>query len=211
MRRKRPRAAKVLLAFSVLLASTATLLLRGHLQQLEARAAAAGPGRPVVVAAVDLTRGSAIGPQQVRIERIPERFTSPGALRSTTTAVGRTAGTDIQAGEPITTSRLAPAGGPVAALVPRGLRAVGVGVGVPPGPLAPGDRVDVLATYAGGQPHTETVVTAAEVLMVQGSDDPGGGGTAVVLLVWPGDAERLAYARAFADLSIAVVSPAETL
>ena len=79
----------------------------------------------------------------------------------------------------------------------------------PPGTVTAGDRVDVLATFATGQPHTETVVSGAEVLVVmagQGLDELGAG-TTVVLLVSPEVAERLAFARAFADISLAVAPP----
>jgi len=107
---------------------------------------------------------------------------------------------------------LAPPGGPVAALVPDGLRAIAITAAVPSGVLAAGDRVDVLATFASGQqPHTETVVEGAEVLSVvtaAGLEESAGAST-LVLLVTPDVAERLAFARAFADLAVAVAPPLE--
>jgi Flp pilus assembly protein CpaB len=78
--------------------------------------------------------------------------------------------------------------------------------------VRPGDRVDVHATFATGQPYTETVVAGAEVLTVvsAGSVDtespPGG---TLLILVGPESAERIAFARAFADLSVALVSAAD--
>jgi Flp pilus assembly protein CpaB len=117
---------------------------------------------------------------------------------------------DLLRGEAVTISRLAGDGGPVAGMVPAGLRAVQVPVAAPPGLLASGDRVDVLATYGAGQPHTETVVSAAEVLTIlDGATDGFEIVPTLVLLVSPDVAERLAYARAFADLSIAVTSAEE--
>jgi Flp pilus assembly protein CpaB len=75
--------------------------------------------------------------------------------------------------------------------------------------VRPGDRVDVLATYGGERPHTETVASGLEVLRVMSPATSGavGGGAEVpslVLLVSPLDAERLAYAKAFADLTVSI-------
>lgn len=205
MRRRRPRSAKLLFALSVVVAAGATLLLKGHLIRLEAAASAAGPGSPVVVAETDLARGAVLDPSFLSIRSIPTAYRPPGALESLDQAAGRMLATEVVAGEPMTESRLAGEGGPVAALVPPGLRAAPVAVSAPPGLLASGDRVDVLATFASGQPHTETVVSGAEVLSVLGGGTDGFDGlTTVILLVSPETAERLAYARAFADLSVSV-------
>ena len=94
---------------------------------------------------------------------------------------------------------------------------------MPRGSVRPRDRVDLLATFAGGRPHTETVATGVEVLTVLGSGTPEAApglgdaapstatatGQTLVLLVTPDQAEQLAYARAFADLSISVEGPHE--
>jgi pilus assembly protein CpaB len=212
MRRKRPRSSQVLAILSLALAAATTLLLRGHLLRLEDRASAAGPGRPVVVAAADLDRGTVVEPGMVRVEEMPARFHPPAALSEPSQVLGATLAAEVAAGEPITSTRLAPPGGPVASLVPEGLRAVPVAVFVPDGSLIPGDRVDVLGTFATGQPHTETVVSGAEVLKVatgSGPDDLGAA-TTLLLLVGPEDAERLAYARSFADLSVAIAARGST-
>jgi pilus assembly protein CpaB len=194
MRRRRPPASRVLMVLSVLLAAIATLLLRGHLARVEARAAAAGAGRPVVVADVPLERGHTLALSDLSTERIPDRYVPPGALAEPGEAAGRILAADVAAGEPITTVRLAARGGPVAALIPVGLRAVPVAVALPGGAVASGDRVDVLATYSTGRPHTETVVNGAEVLAVLEIPEAGdfGAATNLVVLVGPEDAERLA-------------------
>ncbi|MDQ4006285.1 MAG: Flp pilus assembly protein CpaB [Actinomycetota bacterium] len=208
MRRKRPWASKILFLISIALAVGATLFLQGHLARLEARAAAAGPGSPAVVAAADLDRGTVLDPSLLRLQTIPDRNHPPGAVGAVGDVAGRTLASPLLRGEAVTSSRLAPPGGPLAAAVPPGLRAVSVSVAVPPGPLVRGDRVDVLATYAGGEPHTETVVAEAEVLISRegASSDALGSAVVVVLLVGPEDAERLAFARSFAELSLAVRS-----
>ena len=101
----------------------------------------------------------------------------------------------------------------MAALVPSGLRAFVVPAGVPAGVVRAGDRVDVLATFGGPHPYTDTVGTGLEVLSVVedggGAVEAGGSaGPSLVLLVSPETAERLAHASAFAQLSI-TVAPAE--
>jgi Flp pilus assembly protein CpaB len=81
---------------------------------------------------------------------------------------------------------------------------------MPAGSVRPGDRVDVLATFGGQRPYTETVATGLEVLSVLATDDAAFAasgaevGPTLVLLVTPDAAERLAYAKAFADLAITI-------
>jgi Flp pilus assembly protein CpaB len=90
-----------------------------------------------------------------------------------------------------------------------------VGAAIPPGALRAGDRVDVYATFGGPHPYTETVATGLEVLVLLGDDGADGTtaitsdsstGPSLMLLVSPEEAERLAYATAFADLAIAIDS-----
>lgn len=204
MRRRRPRASKVLAVLSLVLAAGATLILRGHLARLEARARSVEDVVPVVLAETGLPRGTVVTAGMIRTERIPDRYAPPGAIRSQGSAVGRTLAADLTLGEVLTEHRLARAG-PVAALVPDGLRAIPISVPLPPGAVAPGDRVDVLATFA-GPPHAEIVVPEAEVLSLRsaGGMEEFGPTATVLLLVTPEGAESLAFARAFADLSLAI-------
>lgn len=203
MRRRRPPASKVLAALSVLLAAGATLLLRGHLARLEARAATPGDTRPVVVATADLSRGTTLSGAMLRTMEVPDAYRPPGALSRPGDAAGRTLVADVAAGEAITATRLA-RGGPLAALVPAGLRAVPIAVPLHAGALRPGDRVDVLAAFAVGRGYAETVVAGAEVLRVLAGSEPAAGTVTVLLLVGPDDAERLVQARSSADLSLAI-------
>jgi Flp pilus assembly protein CpaB len=119
-------------------------------------------------------------------------------------------------GEALTSTRLAPArAGPIAALVPSGFRAVAVPVEFPAGSVHPDDRVDLLATFTSGRHHVETVASSLEVLLVLDSADQGGGladtggsdARALVVLATPDQAEGLAYAKAFAVLSVLIDGP----
>lgn len=205
-------ASKAYLGLALLCGLGAFGLSRGYAERLNALRPDPGPIVQVAVASHAVARGTTLAPDDVEIRSIPSTFAPPGAYRSQTQVVGRVLTSDIAAGEALTASRLAAArSGPVAALVPPGLRAVVVDAGVPAETLHAGDRVDVLATYGGDRSHVETVADSLEVLSilepsVTGGLTPGasGGGAQVVLLTSPSVAEQLAYARAFAILSVSI-------
>jgi Flp pilus assembly protein CpaB len=208
-------AAKALLLISVACGIAAFVSVRGYVGRLEALRPAVGDPVRVLVAAVHLPRGAPVEPAALETRSVPSAFVPPGALADPGRAAGRTLLADLAAGEILTESRLADAElGPVAALVPPGLRAFAIEPALPPGAVGPGDRVDVLATFGGERPRTETVASGLEVILVldDPSDPPavnaggtgGPTGPGLVLLVGPEQAERLAFASAFAELSVAV-------
>jgi pilus assembly protein CpaB len=218
LRRRWPFGSKVLIGLAVMFAGVAFVVVRGYQARVEALHPLVGPPVPTVTAATDLTRGTVLSEDMLRTSTVPEEFVPPGAVGDTASLVGRVLTANVQAGEILTRSRLAGAGiGPVAALVPEGMRAVIVPGGVPPGTVRAGDRVDVYATYGGGRPHTELVASGLEVVRIIAEDSAGGtgtGGTAaadagvsLVLLVDGDAAARLAYARAFGQILIAIVGP----
>ncbi len=197
------------------------LLLHGYLSRAAALAPPVGPTVAVVVAAESIDRGATVGGSQLRVARIPQEYVPPGAIGDISKAAGRVLLAGLSPGEVVTETRLARVrAGPVASLVPRGLRAFAVPTSLVRGVVIPGDRVDVLATFGSGQPHTEMVVEAVEVLLVLSSDgfhrgtssvelDAEAAGasapTTLILLVAPDQEERLAYARAFASLEVTIV------
>ena len=214
LHRRWPFASKILMVLAVLLGSLAFLLVRGYQDRVEALRPAVGPMVPVVVAASDLVRGSVLSEAMLESSSIPESFVPPGAVASTAAAAGRVLTADIAAGEVLTSSRLSvPQAGPIAALVPEGLRAMVITAPLPANVLRPGDHVDVYATYGGGRPHTEVTASALEVLRIIAGSSGGGiagttssaDGITLVLLVDEAAAERLAYARSFAQLSVAIL------
>jgi pilus assembly protein CpaB len=123
--------------------------------------------------------------------------------------VGRTLATSLAAGEAVTRTRMGGPGGPVASVVASGLRAFVVASGLPQGVLEPGDRVDVIATFGGPRPYTDTVGTGLEVLSIVEDDaatfDAGGSsGPSLVLLVSAETAEQLAHATAFGRITVTI-------
>jgi Flp pilus assembly protein CpaB len=216
---------------SLALSVAAGLLLRGYVGRVASEASASAPETAVVVASVRIERGTALAPGELRLGRIPLPYAPPGALKDISKAAGRVALADLSPGEVVTETRLARVrAGPVASLVPRGLRAFAVPTSLPANLVEPGDRVDILATFNTGQVHTEVVVSGVEILLVLGSgragqsasgaSDRGGLGldaeaaglsasTTLVLLVSTDQQERLAFARAFANLEVTMAPPAD--
>ena len=201
---------KLLLVLAVASGLGAFSMVRGYAARLEALAPVAGPRVDVVVAARWLPRGTLLDGQAIRVMQVPSAFVEPGAVRRVEDAVGLTLVADLAEGETLTRTRTGSAGGPIAAQVPSGLRAFVVPSGMPAGSVQPGDRVDVLATFGGPRPYTDTVAGGLEVVSVLDADDgqllssgtPGG--PTLVLLVSPDAAERLAHARAFGQLTVTV-------
>lgn len=219
LRRRWPLASKILIGVAVALGALAFVVVRGYQDRVEAAHPAVGPQMAVVTAASDLARGTVLSEAMLQLMSLPRSFVPPGAIRDVASVGGRVLTADIEAGEIVTRSRLSePHVGPIAALVPDGLRAVTIPGNVPQGTIKAGDRIEVYATYGGGQPHTELVGTGLEVLRVlTGSTDQGGGiggtttsgdaGVTLVLLVDSDAAEQLAYARAFAQLQVTILGP----
>jgi Flp pilus assembly protein CpaB len=219
MRRRRLRSPRLHIAAAAVLAGMAAVLLHGY---LGAARATGGVGEPatVVVAASQIPRGTVLAETQLRLARMPQAYTPPGSIDAIAKAAGRVVLAGLAPHEVVTETRLARVrAGPVASLVPRGLRAFAVPTSLPDGAVIPGDRVDVVATYASGQPHSEVTAEGIEVLFVLGPSAGGstGGGlgldaesagaeaaTTLILLVSPDQEERLAFARAFANLEVAV-------
>ncbi|HEX6330159.1 MAG TPA: Flp pilus assembly protein CpaB [Actinomycetota bacterium] len=210
--RRWSRRSKLFAALAVVSGAAAFLMVDGYAARLEALAPVAGRPVPVVVAARDLARGTVLADDAVHVRLVPAAFAPPGRVAAVPSLVGRTLTSDVAEGEPVTKTRIATSGGPVASLVPSGLRAFPIPVGPSVGAVRPGDLVDVIATFGGPRPYTDTVAGALEVLAIVRPDVTfeagGGGGTSLVLLVGPEIAEELAYASAFADLAVAVAPPA---
>ena len=164
----------------------------------------------MLVATRDLPRGTELASADVRAAELPSAFAPPGALGASDQVAGRVLGADLLAGEVVTRARLAGRStGPIASLVPPGLRALVIPSGLPPGSLRAGDAVDVFGSFGGAQPHVETVVEGAEVGQVLAAgaasvSDAAPSGPSIVLWVDPSTAGRLAFAAAFATLTVAV-------
>ena len=205
MRRRWSSQSRLLMGLAVLLAFATFVLVRGWAARIERLA----PGErvPAWVATHALEPGAVLASSDLRVERIPSTWVPENAA-SVSRLLGRRVVGSVGAGEILTTARIAAAAGPVAAQIPQGLRAVVVPSGLPAGVVAAGDRVDVLATYGGGQPYTDTVGEALEVLQVLPAGSDPAEGMGLVLLADPSGAEALPPACAFAQVRVAIVGAA---
>jgi pilus assembly protein CpaB len=217
-RRRLPRGAILSAALAFGCAAIAVGLVGSWANQVRATRPDLGPPVPVVVAASDLVRGTTVTSTMVSMRSMPSAVVPPGSVRSIDQVDGRVLASDIAEGEVFTLTRIAGEGvGPVAALVPPGLRGFVLPSGVPADVLRPGDLVDVLATFGanGGRPYTETVATAITILRIlrdttafPGSE-PTRGGASVVVLADPETVERLARAAALGVISVSVAGADE--
>lgn len=213
-RRTMPLSSKIFAVLAVVLGSAAFLIVQSERARFQALMPVAGPPVTVVVTRTEIARGSVLAAAGLDTRQVPQAFVPPRSVTSLEAVVGEVLASDVAAGEVLTRTRLAVAhAGPLAGLVPDGMRAMAVAVPVPQG-LRAGDRVDVLATYgAEGRVYTETVGFALEVMRVTtpaGGLGGGAGGTGsptLVVLTSPDVAKRLATAIAFATVQIAVVGP----
>jgi pilus assembly protein CpaB len=126
----------------------------------------------VVVAALDLARGATITADMVTTREYAEGSVPADALAKLEDAINRAVAIPMIKGEPVLDPKLSPkgAGRGLAALVPKGMRAVtiqtpNVASGVA-GFVMPGNKVDVLLTVADAG----------------GGADPAGGGSTTTLL-----------------------------
>ena len=212
-RRTVPLSSKIFAVLAVVLGAAAFLVVRAERERYAALLPAVGPPVTVVVTRSPLARGSVVSAADVETAEVPRAFVQPRALSATEDAVGSVLSADVAAGEQLTQARLVTSTvGPLAGLVPEGLRAIAIATPIPTG-LVAGDRVDVLATYGGeGQVYTETVGLSLEVLKVTGPGgtafspaSPGEGEPTLILLASPDVAERLATASTLGAVHVAVV------
>lgn len=173
---------------------------------LSAVAPDAAPVVPVLAAARDLTAGTRLAADDVRVVQLPAAAAPSGVLRPGALVVGRVLGGPVRRGETITDVRLLGRGLAAAA----GEVAVPVRVAEPALPLLveAGDRVDVLAASPTGSTPATTVVAGVAVLAVPPVDADRAEGALLVVAVPPAAAARLATAAVTSRLSV-VVRPRE--
>ena len=197
----------------------------------QARRAAAGQLglRQVVVAKADLSAGHILEVGNLSVQRWPRASLPPGYFSIPGKLTGRVVRTPLVKGEVILDSKLARQGlaGGLSAVLPRGFRAMTlkvdevIGVG---GFVQPGDKVDVLLTFAKGNfredPITRIVLQNVQVLTVgarvEGQDIKKKNfkrvkKAVVTLILKPADAERLALAMLEGKVVLALRNQGDSL
>lgn len=226
----------LLMAAALGLGALATVAAGAWLEARVAGARAAAPRlAPLLVAARDLPAGtrlsaSLLAPARWPVEALPAGHFAPGDARLAALE-GRPLRAPVPAGLPLVEGHVTgagAAGGPLAALLAPGMRAIAIPVSAASavaGLIAPGDRVDLLLTRTlpNGRTVTATVATGVKVLGLDQRLDPAAGpagaagqgdsGAAVpatvTLEATPRQAEAIALLETLGRVTLALRRPDE--
>ncbi len=218
--------ALVILGIGVLIALVASLFTYGWLQNKGKVQAQTLETISVVVASSDLSWGTMLTTDMVKLAPFLKQSLPEGHFANTSQVAGRTLIHPVKVNEPIFDSRLAPTGtqgGGVAAVITPKKRAMAVKVdkvvGVS-GFIHPGNRVDVIVTLSQTgkitTPITKTVLENVLVLATGAETDKSGNREkpsqvdVITLEVSPEDGEKLALAASEGKLQLALRNAADT-
>ncbi len=217
------------LILAVVLGLAASAVVFFYLNQQSAANVTARQTRPVVVASSDLTFGTKLERNLLKVVNYPKDSVPPGAYTSLDSVVGQTTKIFLAEKEPVLMSKLSTIGGGLSMMVRPNLRASSVTVNLVSsvsGFVVPGDRVDVLVTIdrsAGGATDlavTRTILQNIEVLAAgvkteqkDQQNKPNTDLQTVTLLVDPSSAERMALAMHEGKIHLTLRNPedADTL
>jgi len=216
----------MLLGIAIIVALITSLLIYGYLQRKGRPQERVIETQPVVVAAVDLSWGTALTNEMLKKVDFLKGSLTGGYFSDPSSLVGRVLIYPAKVNEPIFESRLAPMSdktGGVAAVITPKKRAVAVKVdkviGVS-GYIHPGNRVDVLITLGTGKtyaPVTKTVLENVLVLAVgsetkerKGFEEKSSPTDVITLEVTPEEAEKLALAATEGKLQLALRNSSDT-
>jgi pilus assembly protein CpaB len=208
------------LILAIVCGGVAGLSALRYLEQRPAALVASEPtdeGRPVAVATRDLSVGSVVRAEDVRLVSWPSEVVPEGYAGSAAEVVGRGVITEVRTNEALLESKLAEpgSGGGLPITIPAGMRAVSVRVddviGVA-GFVLPGTRVDVIVTLTppGSQDPAGRVIlqnvhaVAAGQEIARNEEGEPMTVTVITLLVTPEDAERLVLAAAQGRVQMAL-------
>lgn len=212
----------LVLAFSLLVASGASLLVLRQVQRAPVREVEVR-NYQVAVAARDLPMGTLLAAADVKLVAWPSSNPVAGAFSTTEEVVNRGLVAGVVANEPFTGSKVAAreAGAGLPPIITPGMRAVSVKVddvvGVA-GFVVPGTRVDVVVTINQQQQSVARVVVANSQVLAAGTkidqqqarDGRPVPATVVTLLVTPEEAERISLASSVGRITLALRNPLDT-
>ncbi len=216
------------LILAVVLGLAASAVVFFYLNQQSAANVTARQTRPVVVASADLTFGTKLERNLLKVVNYPKDSVPPGAYTSLDSVVGQTTKIFLAEKEPVLMSKLSTIGGGLSMMVRPNLRASSVTVNLVSsvsGFVVPGDRVDILVTIdrnSGGTQNatTRTILQNIEVLAAgvkteqkDQQNKPNTELQTITLLVDPNSAERMALAMHEGKIHLTLRNPedADTL
>lgn len=209
----------IVLLVAVLLAGAASYTVYRTISKMPVREVEVATMH-VAVAGENLSMGTRITKDHVKIVGWPASNPVQGSFASVDAVVGRGLIQQIAANEPLTEAKLAPieAGAGLPPSIPAGMRAMSVKVneviGVA-GFTVPGTRVDVLVTLKDRESSmTRAVVSNVQVLTAgtrydqeQAKDGKPMPSSVVTLLLTPEDAERIVLAESAGSLMLVLRNP----
>lgn len=205
-----------ILALSIVIGIIAVVLAARWMNEKSALATT-----DVVVAATDITLGTQLSPQQLKVVRWPTASTPAGTFNDTKALNARVLLNSVQTGEPVLEKKLAPVGskGGLSAIIAEGKRAISVKVKEDSGVAGfalPGNYVDVLVSAQDQQGNPVSRIVLQRILVLAVAQEAGRDETkpmlvnAVTLEVTPDEAEKLDLARSVGQLSLALRNQIDT-
>jgi pilus assembly protein CpaB len=175
---------------------------------------------PVVVATDDMTFGTTLKSEHLKVVPFPKEAVPPGSYSSVDSVLAQTTKVFLGQGEPVLKSKLSAIGGGLSVRVSPAMRAMSLNVndvtGVS-GFVLPGDRVDVIVTVdnvAGSNVAvSKTILQDAEVLAAgvktENKNNQHITVQTVTILVEPDGAEKLALGVAQGKVHLALRNPVD--
>jgi pilus assembly protein CpaB len=210
------RRGPILVVISLVLALMAAWVANNWLSMRASAKIGPAPDK-VVTAAVDMPLGTKIEEDQLAVIEVLPGTAPKGAFHLTSEVVGKVTSTPVLSGEILLAPRLASSGkgSALASVVDKNMRAVTIKVDDMVGTagfMAPGNRVDVIATGAyNGAVHALTILSNVKVIAVDQTSpqDPSQPAVvhAVTLMVTPADAELLMKGRTAGQLQLTLRNP----
>ena len=205
---------------ALILAIVASVMILKYLKNRSATTS--GEMVPVVVASHDLTFGSTLKSEMMKVVTYPTVSLPKGYYSIADSLIGQVTKVFLMENEPILASKLSSAGGGLSLTIPNSMRAASIQVdkisGVS-GFVLPGDRVDVIASIEkrdGGKDEAvaTTVLQNIEVLAAGEKTQQQGDKViqvqSVTLLVDVAGAQTLALVSREAKLQLALRNPTDT-
>lgn len=174
----------------------------------------------VVVASKDMTFGTTLKDEHLRVVEFPKGSIPVGAYSTTDSVLNQTTKVFVVEGEPILASKLSAIGGGLSVRVPPNMRAMSLNVNEVTGVsgfVLPGDRVDILVTVdnaaGSGVAVTKTVLQDLEVLAAGAKTETRNNHhitvQTVTVLVDPEGAENLALGVHQGKVHLALRNPVD--
>lgn len=210
----------IFIVVALVMASMAAAGVYLYLKEVPGAVAGLPETRPVVVASTDLTFGTTLKEEHLRVVEFPKSAAPQGSFSTIDSVLNQTTKVFVVNGEPMLASKLSAMGGGLSVRVPPDMRAMSVkvnevtGVG---GFVLPGDRVDVLVTVdlvsGTNNAVTKTILQDLEVLAsgtkTETKNNQNVTVQTVTVLVDPDGAEKLALAVDQGSVHLALRNPVD--